>query len=287
MRRIVWACGLFLCLGVAVAQLTPDSGVVSGNSYQNAFFRLTFPFPSGFTPTPDKSQPPAFKLLHLISPSTGEYLAISAEPAGPATDAKAYVEAVAPRLAQQGFNKTGEAVYNNWGGLFFHGATYKADADGKSQYIAVAATVSHNYLVELVFSATSQDQLEELLQAAKAMVFQPDWTSGEPLDDSAPPGVPHRIRISQGVSEGILKGKVAPKYPDVARKNGIQGMVVLHALVGKDGLPNRLDVITGNPLLAESAVKAVSQWTYKPYVLNGNPVPFDTQITVTYVLNRR
>ena len=77
---------------------------------------------------------------------------------------------------------------------------------------------------------------------------------------------------------------VEPIYPPDARAAGIQGSVVLDAVIGKDGIIENLKVLSGPPELARSALDAVKQWTYKPYLLNGEPVAVDTTITVTFAL---
>ena len=93
-----------------------------------------------------------------------------------------------------------------------------------------------------------------------------------------------RVRVSQGVSQGLLTHKVEPQYPALARQAHIQGTVVLHALIGKDGSVKGLQVVSGHPLLTASALNAVKQWRYKPYMLNGEPVELDTTITVNFTL---
>ena len=93
---------------------------------------------------------------------------------------------------------------------------------------------------------------------------------------------PKRVRISSGVAEGSKLHDVQPEYPPVARINHITGDVVLHVLIDREGNISELTLISGDPTLAESAVKAVRQWKYKPYLLNGKPVEVDTQVTVRY-----
>ena len=92
------------------------------------------------------------------------------------------------------------------------------------------------------------------------------------------------IRISGGVASGQIISKVAPVYPPEAKEKGIQGTVVLHAIIGKDGTIQQLAVISGPEELQASAMEAVKQWVYKPYLLNGEPVEVETTITVNYAL---
>lgn len=95
---------------------------------------------------------------------------------------------------------------------------------------------------------------------------------------------PQRVRVSQGVTEGLILKKVQPTYPPLARSARIQGQVVLQAVIGKDGSIQGLKAVSGHPMLTPAAIDAVRQWRYKPYFLNGEPVEVDTQITVNFTL---
>src|SRR5208337_563398 len=96
--------------------------------------------------------------------------------------------------------------------------------------------------------------------------------------------VPQRIRVSQGVTQGLLIKKVQPVYPPLARQARIQGNVLLQAEISTEGTIENLHLISGHPMLAPAAIEAVKQWRYKPYILNGEPVPVETQITVIFSL---
>jgi len=98
------------------------------------------------------------------------------------------------------------------------------------------------------------------------------------------PVVPQRVRISQGVTKGLMIHRVDPPYPPLARAARVQGEVVLKAIIDKDGNITDLQLISGHPLLVPSAIEAVKQWRYKPYLLNGQPVEVETTITVIFAL---
>jgi periplasmic protein TonB len=100
-----------------------------------------------------------------------------------------------------------------------------------------------------------------------------------------PKAAPQRVRVSQGVSQGLLIHKVTPVYPALARQARIQGIVVLQALIGKDGAIQNLHVVSGHPMLTGAALDAVKQWRYKPYYLNGEPVEVDTTVNVNFTLS--
>jgi len=96
---------------------------------------------------------------------------------------------------------------------------------------------------------------------------------------------PQRVRVSAGVTNGLKVKDVKPVYPPLARQARIQGTVVLHAQISKDGSIEGLTLISGHPMLAPAAIDAVKQWRYKPYLLNGEPVEVDTEVMVNFTLS--
>jgi periplasmic protein TonB len=115
------------------------------------------------------------------------------------------------------------------------------------------------------------------------------WNSfGNGLTLAQPPPAPalRPPRVSR-MMEGNLIYRVQPDYPALARIAHVQGTVVLHAVIGKDGTIKDLHVVSGPVLLVRAAENAVSQWRYRPYILNGDPIEVDTQVTVSFVLSNR
>jgi protein TonB len=99
------------------------------------------------------------------------------------------------------------------------------------------------------------------------------------------PVTPQRVRISQGVTRGLLIQKVEPQYPPLARAARVQGDVVLSAVIDTNGQITNLQLVSGHPMLVPAAIAAVKQWRYKPYLLNGQPVEVETTITVIFSLS--
>lgn len=97
---------------------------------------------------------------------------------------------------------------------------------------------------------------------------------------------PKRMRIASRVAEGNLIHDVAPTYPPEAGRARIEGTVVLLAVIAKDGTVRDVRVESGLPVLAQAAIDAVKQWRYKPYLLNGEPIEVDSQITINFTLSR-
>lgn len=85
--------------------------------------------------------------------------------------------------------------------------------------------------------------------------------------------------------EGSLVRRVQPVYPILAKTGHVQGAVILSALIGKEGAIENLRLISGHPMLVPAAIAAVSQWRYRPFVLNGEAIEVETQITVNFLLS--
>ena len=100
-----------------------------------------------------------------------------------------------------------------------------------------------------------------------------------------PPTIRHEFRTSK-MLEGSLIRKVEPKYPPLAIPARIQGSVVLAAVISKSGTIENLKLVSGHPMLVAAAIDAVRQWQYRPYLLNGEVIEVDTQITVNFILGR-
>ena len=99
------------------------------------------------------------------------------------------------------------------------------------------------------------------------------------------PAAPTRVRISGGVTKGLLIHREEPTYPTLARAARVQGDVVLSAIIDVNGQITNLLLVSGHPMLVPAALSAVKQWRYKPYLLNGQPVEVETTITVIFTLS--
>lgn len=108
---------------------------------------------------------------------------------------------------------------------------------------------------------------------------------------SAPVSVPvpappptEMLKVSQGVTQGMVTKRVQPIYPHQAMQMHISGSVQLLAVISKTGSISSVKVVSGDPILARAAAEAVKQWKYKPYTLNNEPVDIQTQVTVNFRL---
>ena len=91
------------------------------------------------------------------------------------------------------------------------------------------------------------------------------------------------ILLPENVSRDLLVRQVVPKYPELAVAAGVEGSVLLHAFVGKDGNIQDLKLISGPLVLGRAAFESVKQWRYRPYRMNGQLVDMQTFITVNFL----
>jgi len=106
-----------------------------------------------------------------------------------------------------------------------------------------------------------------------------------------PPPTEHQVTRPQVVKmthldPAMLIRRVQPVYPPLAIQTHREGRVELRAIIGTDGTIQSLQIVAGDPLFDLSAKEAVSQWRYRPTILNGQAVEIDTFITVVYTMQR-
>ena len=105
----------------------------------------------------------------------------------------------------------------------------------------------------------------------------------------APPPPPPKkkkdpIRVGGNVQASRLVHRVEPEYPELAKRARVSGMVILQVIVSEGGSVQEVKIVRGHPLLNDAATRAVRQWRYSPYLLNGEPIPVIATVTVNFVL---
>ncbi|HUJ29843.1 MAG TPA: energy transducer TonB [Candidatus Acidoferrum sp.] len=124
------------------------------------------------------------------------------------------------------------------------------------------------------------DSLPGLYIYARGAFRVVNWTTFYGLPNVRP----MRIRIGGNVAVAQLVHQVSPVYPPEAQHSRIQGMVVLHVVIGIDGQVIKVEPIGGPSELVPAAMDAVRQWRYKPTLLNGDPVEVDTTVSIDFAL---
>lgn len=158
-------------------------------------------------------------------------------------------------------------------GIDYRRYDYHADARTPLPFQSRLSVTMRGWRLLITLDASSREDLDRLVEKFKGLQFLP------PHDTFAkPPTVAGPVTLGYPVKE------IPPQYPEIARKNGVQGKVELEALIGKDGKVKNLYPLSGPDLLIAPAMSAVVQWQYKPFLLGGTPIEVESYITVNFTL---
>jgi TonB family protein len=127
------------------------------------------------------------------------------------------------------------------------------------------------------------EQVNDSKQRSDASATKPASVASNSASNAS---APTRIRVSATDQEAKLISRVTPVYPPLAVQARIAGTVLLEVVIAKNGKVESVAVVSGHPLLLESAMDAVKQRVYQPTLVNGRAVEVDTRVTVIYSLNR-
>jgi TonB family protein len=180
--------------------------------------------------------------------------------------------------------------------IIFNHSTNKADmttsgSEGKFNFTGLPAG---NYQLKVVKQGfaeynASQIVLQPNRESAQSITLKVSFVTEEV--DVVAEGTGRavktpRVRLGGDIQAAKLLKKVQPIYPAAAKAAGIEGEVILYAIIGMKGTPLSLRVMNSevDPELARSAVEAVSKWRYSPTLLNGEPIEVDTTIMVSFKL---
>jgi TonB family protein len=165
-------------------------------------------------------------------------------------------------------------------------STHVANDSAPADALEISKPNSKPLQVKSNVTRTKSQLADDSAPQLAATVASADENKLTGVISSAPTSVPKlsltTVKVSQGVSEGLLIKRVQPKYPRAAMSAHTEGSVQIEATVNKEGFVKHPRVLKGDPILARAALDAVSQWRYKPYYLDGAPVEIQTQITVNF-----
>jgi TonB family protein len=212
----------------------------------------------------------------------------------PATDCKKSLEAMIAHSQDKKEPEGGVEEFSAAGRDYFR-VNLTRGVGGRHQ--CIICTTANGHLLVWSASTPKEKGLDVIVATLNSITALPQQSatgsaqSTEPRDgdaEGAPSkpdaAQPERVKVLSGVTTGLLIKRVNPIYPPDARAAYIQGTVLLHAEISKTGDITDLELVDGPMELAGSAVAAVRQWKYKPYLLMGKPVAVSTQIQVNYQL---
>jgi TonB family protein len=133
---------------------------------------------------------------------------------------------------------------------------------------------------------------QSALDAAKKWRYDISYLNREPIEIGTidemkfsigdKPEVSAPLRVSEGVAIGRAINQPTPSYPEVARRLGVEGAVVVRGAIAVDGTVKNLHVVEGHPLLTQAVLDAVRRWRFQPSYLNRVPVEVETVFVVHY-----
>jgi len=293
--------------GTVINKPGPEQGAIVSNIYANEFLGFSFPIPDGWEVNREilgteregeaKRTPGGGLELLVVDQHTAKpfrnRIVVSALDA---TSMSATTQEYVSKFAKVQVNRDGRELVRDafdveLAGKHFFRADYKQPIPGGALAEAFVCTKFRGYFIGWTFVAGSPEELEGLVNSLQRLAFRDELgpMPGRIIISHPPAGTafPRRVRVSQRVSESFLTTKVVPEYPDDAKQARIQGSVVLKAEINKNGDVEDLTVVSGHPMLAPAAIEAVKQWKYRPYLLNGQPVAVETQVTVAFQLSPR
>jgi protein TonB len=166
----------------------------------------------------------------------------------------------------------------------------KAIKNTSTPNVPFSATTERAALPPLQVEVVAGNQHKTLPPRSNAIHLDLDSgnasTAGSPPAATAEPvvNVADRVQLSPQTAENVTVS-VPPNYPVLARQMKVQGVVLLQALISREGTIQELQVLNGPGILATAAREAVKQWRFKPYYLNGQPVETQARITVNFTIS--
>ena len=301
----------------------PDNGAVSNGSYTNEFLGFSYPVPDGWQVISDKAthlNPGGLDgfILLTVDPFAGRSSAdrmvlsvVDARSLKATTQHFVHIFASTPNDGPGGWELLRDPFPVSIAGKEFVREDYKESFSERIVYKAFVCTKLRGFFVGWTMAARSAAELDSSVNSLQRLSFQKEDASPSSKLDETPGTAPEsrttgivagatgsvaegsnalrplRMRVSRGVAQSLLLKKIQPIYPDDARRAGLQGDVVLKALINTNGDVKDLTVVSGDSAFAPAALEAVKQWKYRPYLLNSQPVELETQITVSFQLTAK
>jgi TonB family protein len=300
--------------------LAYENGTIANNSYTNECFGFSLTIPDGWQlntqvvgPDAKGRHTPGGGLVLLVierhkDGAFGDRIVLTASDASglPPTVQEFVSGSVQQQIKSDPEHREllRDAHIVDYAGKHFARADYKQRLGERPLYLSFVYTKFRGHYIGETLMSGSPEGLEESANSLQYSSFREDQPNSKcvmkgdsnstgmiggvigSVAQSSQSGQPQqRVRVSQGVSQGLLIKKVQPRYPEEARQGRLQGQVVLQVVIDKNGDFETVSLVSGHPLLAPAAIEAVKQWKYKPYLLQGQPVAVDTQVIVNFQLS--
>lgn len=165
----------------------------------------------------------------------------------------------------------------------------EAEASGIQGIVQLEGIIQGDGVLEQVHVLNGPPELRQAaVDAAAQYQYVPVVSNGRRSETSTSFAIEFSLRgpahVAPEVMAGLIEQSPRPEYPVSAVAAGVHGAMRLHVLIGRDGEVVKASVLSGPPSLRDSALEAIKQWRYKPYLRNGAHVEVDTTVLVTFVL---
>jgi hypothetical protein len=279
------------------AQSLPEKGSVEGNVYTNKTLGLIWEIPANWQVKNDPATAPAHTQILLETlpggAQSGESVAMIGidsdhfnEEAQPPIDSDIWIPL--PRQTDHSelsdLKLLSDLTLGN--GLPVHRYDFRS-AQQPERFLTFLSGPRKGYGVDFVILANSTEHLEEIIHTLVEMKIRPDWPANSaPIAGHIQPSVQSedKPQISDKENASHLEHTVAPEYSGVLRAAHTHGAVKLLGHIGVDGKIKDLYVLSGPIMLRNPAIAAVSQWRYRPYLVQGKPEEVETTITIGFGL---
>jgi hypothetical protein len=237
LRAAVFIVWLGTPISAQVSLTTPiERGVVTEQVYENPSFGIRWELPKDWTVTSD-------------APVASDHVLIRLLPSGAASaesveltyrDDYQWDEKTTQQMQNKGWESLPQSGYVTvGGGIPARRYDYKSKAT-PTQYLTTLSGPRHGYTVSLIFIAASEERLQELIKSVRTLRIRPDWPPNAPALPREEGTPPSGVRVSQSVAQARILSQPHPVYPPEARKVHLEGVVVLLAHIGADGLIKNL-----------------------------------------------
>jgi periplasmic protein TonB len=161
-------------------------------------------------------------------------------------------------------------------------------------FLLVLSAVGRFFLIPLLYpEQPPQDKMAQILTEPPPPPPPPPPVSSSPQASvvvgsghpaAQSPAHPRKVVLSSAVAQSLLIQNSSPRYPPIAKAARVSGTVVLHAVISTTGSVINLQAVSGPGMLQQAALDAVKSWKYRPYLLNNQPVEFETTVNVIFTL---
>jgi len=307
--KVFWACLLIPVAVLALSQTVPKPAEEAHPHLSIADFGLVYPLSNDWVratqmirkrvESADSPQNVDVLLAEVYVPksnlsATSPFFSLLAY-RQPATDCKKNLEAMIAHSQDKKDRPEGSVVEFSAAGRDYFRVNMAHGIGGRHQ--CMICTTANGHLLVWKAGAPNEKGLDAIVDTLNSITPLPQRSAAESAQSTGPKdgaaegapskpdaAQPERVKVLSGVTSGLLIKRVNPIYPADARAAYIQGTVLLQAEISKTGDITDLELVDGPIELAGSAVAAVRQWKYKPYLLMGQPVAVSTQIQVNYQL---